>query len=151
MPYSGTVTRPRQWPVLLYDDSCGLCRATILFVLKRDRRGILRFAPLSSPYAERVLAARPGIRRIDSMVWLEPADDRPLTRSAAGLRVAAYLGGYWRLALILWIVPRSTRDWAYDMVARHRHLLTRGSPCCVVPPPQARDRFLDAEPPVSDP
>ena len=85
------------------------------------------------------------------MVWLEPADDRPLTRSAAGLRVAAYLGGFWRLALIFWIVPRPIRDWAYDIVARHRHQLARGSPRCVAPPPWARERFLDTEQPLPDP
>lgn len=147
MAYSGTLTGPRQWPVLLYDDSCVFCSATILFLLKRDRRGMLRFASLGSPYAERALAAHPEIRRTDSMVWLEPADGRPLTRSAAGLRVAAYLGGLWRLALILWVVPGPVRDWAYDTVARHRHLLTRGSPRCLVPPPGERDRFLDAERP----
>lgn len=85
------------------------------------------------------------------MVWLEAADDYPLTRSAAGLRVAAYLGGFWRLALILWIVPRPIRDWGYDMVARHRHLLTRASARCVVPPPEARERFMDTEPPLPRP
>jgi len=136
---------PQQRPVLLYDGACGFCNTTIQFVLKRDRRGTLRFAPLSSPYAERALAAHPEIRRIDSMVWLEPADDRPLTRSAAGLRVAGYLGGLWRLALIFWVVPRPIRDWVYDLMARHRHLLMGGSPRCVIPPPEARDRFLDTE------
>lgn len=129
--------------MLLYDGACGFCNATILFILKRDGSGMLRFAPLSGPYAERALAAHPEIRRIDSIVWLEPADDRPLTRSAASLRVAAYLGGFWRLALILWIVPWPIRDWAYDIVARHRHVLTRGSARCVVPPPEVRNRFLD--------
>lgn len=151
MLYSASLTSPRQWPVLLYDGACGFCGATILFVLKRDRRGILRFASLSSPYADRVLAAHPETRRIDSIVWLEPADDHPLTRSAAGLRVAAYLGGFWRLALILWILPRPIRDWGYDIVARHRHLLTRGSPRCVTPPPEERYRFLDTEQPLLDP
>lgn len=134
---------PRQWPVLLYDGTCGFCNSTIQFVLKRDRRGSLRFAPLSSPYAERALAGHPEIRRIDSVVWIEVADDRPLTRSAAGLRVAGYLGGLWRLALIFWVVPRPIRDWFYDLIARHRHVLMRGSPRCVVPPPEARDRFLE--------
>jgi predicted DCC family thiol-disulfide oxidoreductase YuxK len=136
---------PRQRPVLLYDGACGFCNATIQFILKRDRRGTLRFAPLSSPYAERALATHPEIRGIDSVVWLELADDRPLTRSAAGLRVAGYLGGLWRLALIFWVVPPPIRDWVYDLVARHRHLLIAGSPHCVVTPPEARDRFLDIE------
>lgn len=31
------------------------------------------------------------------------------------------MGGWWRLALLLRIIPRVLRDWAYDMIARNRY------------------------------
>jgi predicted DCC family thiol-disulfide oxidoreductase YuxK len=139
----------QQQPVLLYDGACGFCNATIQFILKGDRRGTLAFASLSSPYATRALAAYPELRGTDSMVWLESPDARPLTRSAAGLRIATYLGGFWRLTLIFWVVPGPIRDWVYDLIARHRHRLMRGAPRCVVPPPDARGRFLDDDSGIS--
>ena len=136
---------PRQQPVLLYDGACGFCNTTIQFILKRDRRGTLAFASLTSAYAARALAAHPELQGTDSMVWLESADARPLTRSAAALRIAGYLGGAWRLVLIFRVVPRPIRDWVYDLVARHRHRLMRGAPRCVLPPAEARGRFLDGD------
>ena len=80
------------------------------------------------------------------MIWVEPAaDSRPervFVRSEAGLRVARYLGGPWRLAAVARLVPRVLRDAAYDLVARHRHRLTRDTDRCVIPPAAARERFL---------
>jgi len=131
-------------PILLYDGSCGFCSASVQFVLRHDRLGTLRFAAIQSPFSERVLAQHPELRGVDSMVWVDPVKGQVLTRSAAGLRVAAYLGGMWRLALILRIVPRTIRDWGYDLVARHRHLLVGTATQCQVPSSDVRHRFLDA-------
>jgi len=132
-------------PILLYDGSCGFCSTTVQLVLRHDRLGTLLFAAIQSPFSQRVLAQHPELRGVDSVVWVDPVKDQVLTRSAAGLRVAAYLGGMWRLALILWVVPRPIRDWGYDLVARHRHLLIGRAAQCMVPSPDVRHRFLDAE------
>jgi len=132
-------------PVLLYDGACGLCSSTVRFVLRHDRRGSLCFAALQSPFAERVLAKHPGLRDTDSVVWLDRARGEVFTRSAAALRVAAYLKGPWRVALVLWVVPRQVRDWGYDLIARHRHLLLTGEPRCWVPPSELEHRFVDSE------
>lgn len=129
-------------PVLLYDGTCGFCAESVQLVLKHDRTGALRFAALDSAYGRRVLEQHPGIEHIDSMIWVDTAADRVYTRAAAVLRVAAYLGGVWRLALIAWLVPRLLRDAVYRFVAKHRHQLTRGGTQCVVPSPDQRARFL---------
>ena len=131
-------------PVLLYDGSCGFCSATVQFVLRHDRLGALRFAALQSPFGERAVAEHPELRGVDSAVWVDLTRGRVLTRSAAGLRVARYLGGVWRLALLLWVVPQPIRDWFYDLIARQRHLLVGGATDCLVPGPDVRHRFLNA-------
>lgn len=135
---------PADAPILLYDGSCGFCSATVQLVLRHDRRGTLRFAALQSPFGERILAQHPELRGVDSVVWVDLVKGQVLARSAAALRVAAYLGGIWRLALVLWIVPRPIRDGGYDLFARHRHLLTGRAALCMVPSPDVRHRFLDA-------
>jgi len=137
-------------PVLLFDGDCGLCSATVRFILRHERRAWLRFAPLQSPFAERLLSERPRLRNLDSMLWLEPAQDRVFAKSAAALRVADYLGGGWRLALLLSIVPRPLRDAGYDFIARHRHRMTAREARCIVPPRGKGYRFLDHSPKVSD-
>lgn len=134
-------------PVLLYDGSCGLCAASVQFVLRHDRRGRLRFAPLDGPTARRLLAGHPELGEVDSVIWVgvAPGGTRAVARSTAALRVARYLGGWWHGLRLLWLIPRPVRDWAYDVVARHRHRLAGRAPRCLVPPPEARDRFLDQE------
>ncbi len=133
-------------PVLLYDGACGLCGGTVRLVLRHDRVGTLRFAPLGGAFARAVAERHPEVRGADSVVWWEPgapgSHERVLVRSAAALRVARYLGGAWRILLVLWLVPRPLRDGVYDLIARHRHRLAGGA-ACVVPGPGERARFLD--------
>lgn len=131
-------------PVLLYDGACGFCSATVRFVLRRDRSGTLRFASLQSAYASAVLREHSELKDVDSVVWFEPAKGLVLVRSSAALRIARYLGGPWSLALAFWIVPVPIRDYVYRLIARHRHRLLAASEQCLVPPLDARHRFLDA-------
>ena len=80
------------------------------------------------------------------MIWVDDPgapNERVLIRSAAGLRIARYMGGFWRLTLLAAIVPRPIRDAMYDFIARHRHRLIPASDRCYVPPAAVRPRFLD--------
>ena len=80
------------------------------------------------------------------MIWVDGPgrpDERVLIRSAAGLRIARYMGGVWRLALLASVIPRPIRDALYDFIARHRHRLVPAPDHCYVPPPAIRERFLD--------
>lgn len=136
-------------PVLLYDGACGFCSAVVQLVLKRDRRGTLRFAALQGGYARGLFARHPELEGVDSLMWAEPSalGERVFVRSEAGLRLARYLAGPWHLALALWLLPRALRDSVYDVVARHRHRLGGPADTCFVPSPAARARFLDPNPP----
>jgi predicted DCC family thiol-disulfide oxidoreductase YuxK len=136
-------------PVLLYDGACGFCSALVQTVLRRDRRRTLRFAALQGAYARGLIARHPELAGVDSLVWAETSarGERVLVRSEAGLRLARYLAGPWHLALAVRLVPRALRDSAYDLVARHRHVLHGPSDTCFVPPPDVRERFLDLEGP----
>jgi len=136
-------------PVLLYDGACGFCSATVQLVLRRDRRGTLRFAALQGAYARDLIARHPELAGVDSLVWAELSarGERVFVRSEAGLRLARYLAGPWHLALAMWLVPRFLRDSVYDVVARHRHRLGAPADTCFVPPPDVRARFLDTEAP----
>ena len=132
-------------PILLYDGTCGLCDASVQWILRRDRRGTLRFAPLQGETAASLRRAHPEIGQVDSVVWVEPGASgqaaRALVRSDAALRVAAYLGGIWSLAGVASIVPRGWRDAIYAQVAKHRHHLA-GAPACAIPTGAERERFL---------
>ena len=132
--------------VLLYDGTCGFCAETVQTVLRHDRRGTLRFAPLHGAFAASLRARHPELGSIDSMVWVEPApggSEHVLVRSAAALRVARYLGGIWRVALLGRLLPEAAREALYEFIARHRHQMARPREGCLVVPPEQRDRFLE--------
>jgi predicted DCC family thiol-disulfide oxidoreductase YuxK len=106
---------------------------------------VLRFAALESETGHQIRARHPDVSRVDSMIWIDHpggANEHVLIRSAAGLRIARYMGGVWRLASLAVLVPRPIRDAAYDLIARHRHRLVAGGDVCYVPSAAVRQRFL---------
>lgn len=132
--------------VLLYDGVCGFCNASVQMVIRHDRRKTLRFAALQSDYGQSVIARHSELQNIDSLVLVEQAGDgreRVSYRSTGALRVAAYLGGVWKLFLIFYIIPRPVRDFVYDLIARYRYRLFGRYDSCAIPSPKVRSRFLD--------
>lgn len=133
--------------VLLYDGVCGFCNACVRTILRHDRRGTLRFAALQSEYGRAAIARHPVLQDVDSLVLLETSPDTGeeavSVRSTAVFRLAAYLGGFWRLLLIARIVPEPARDVCYDLFARFRYRLFGKYDQCLIPSPDVRSRFLD--------
>jgi predicted DCC family thiol-disulfide oxidoreductase YuxK len=132
-------------PVLLYDGVCGFCNQTVKVILGHDRRGSMLFAALQSDYARAVVARHPELENVDSLVFVEPTPggERVYVRSEAALKVAAYLGGFWKLLLAGYVLPRGLRDYLYDLFARNRYRFFGKYDQCLLPPPEVRSRFLD--------
>ena len=129
-------------PLLLYDGVCALCNGAVTFVLKRDTSRAVRFAPLQGETAAGLLAGRPELAGIDSMIWIEPSG-RAFTRSAAALAIARHVGGGWTmLASLAGIIPTVLRDALYDVVARTRYRIFGRYDACPVPQAEHRSRFL---------
>lgn len=133
-------------PVLLYDGVCGVCNAAVQTVLRFDRRGSLRFAPLDSDFARSIIERHPAIQGVDSMVFVEQPG-RPgetvAVRSEAALRVADYLGGPWRALKAARVLPRAVLDRLYDRFATVRYRVFGKHDSCPIPPPGVRARFVD--------
>ncbi len=98
--------------LILYDGVCGLCNRGVRFVLRRDRNSGFRFAALQSSTARKILAQH-GIEpdALDTFYVLPDfgmSSERVLSRSAAALYIAAKLGGVWKLAAVLGILPETS-------------------------------------------
>ena len=132
-------------PILLYDGVCGLCSRLVQFVLKRDSSRHLRFASLQSDFASRILQ-RLGLdaNDLDTVYLVEPGE-RLTARSDAVISVLRKLGGFWSaVALLLRALPKSLRDWGYDIIARSRYRIFGKHDSCLLPEEKYRDRFLDS-------
>lgn len=133
--------------LLLYDGVCGLCNHWLQFVLRHDRRRLFNFAALQSATGRRIVTrcgANPAqLISVYVIAEYHTDDPRVLTRSDAVLFVAAALGWPWQLLRVARLLPKSLRDSAYNLIARHRYQLFGRDDRCLLPRPEFRDRFVE--------
>lgn len=128
-------------PLVLFDGVCGMCNHFVVACLRRDRRGVLRFASNASPLGRNVLekfgASEDAQRTIVVLV-----EDRLLRRSDAMLCIARQLGFPYSLIGVLHFIPRAIRDRAYDFVAHHRYRFFKTVEECQLIPPELQSRII---------
>jgi predicted DCC family thiol-disulfide oxidoreductase YuxK len=133
--------------IVLYDGVCGLCNRLVRILLQHDRRDRFRFAPLQSEFASSLLAKH-GINAADLdsvslVVDYGLKTERTFTRSDAVLRATRELGGIWRSGGLGRVLPKTTRDWLYDLVARNRYRMFGKYETCPTPRGQERKKFIE--------
>ena len=135
-------------PIVLYDGVCALCNRIVQFLLKRDRRDLLRFASLQSDFAAAILkrhgADAHDLDTVGVVINHEQSDERLLARSDAIISLGKQLGGIWSLAVLGKVLPRALRDWLYNLVARNRYRVFGKYDSCMLPEGRYRRKFLDA-------
>lgn len=138
-------TPERAQALLLFDGECGLCQALIRFLLARDSRGTLRFAPLQGPTAQGHLR-RLGLPTADwnSLVFLPSTEgDEALLRTDGVVAVLLLLDRPWPFwGRCLRAVPRPVRDLGYKVVARLRYALFGEYRPKPLPRPEWAERIL---------
>ncbi|MCD0247757.1 thiol-disulfide oxidoreductase DCC family protein [Xanthomonas melonis] len=136
-------TDPRTAPAtIVFDGVCLLCNGWVKFLLRHDRRGRYRYAAMQGQ-SGRALLQRHGLDPDDPLSFLLVEGCGAWTDSDAIVRVLAGLGGPWRLAAVLRMIPRGLRDSGYRLIARNRYRWFGRSEHCMLPTPEQRARFLD--------
>jgi predicted DCC family thiol-disulfide oxidoreductase YuxK len=126
--------------IVFFDGVCGFCNRWVDFLLTRDRRGRLRFAPLQGETARRLLSTEDVTQLHSLVLWTPAAVHR---KSSAVVQVLHRLGGGWSVAAgMLWLTPKPLRNLGYDLVARNRYRLFGQHETCRMPTPAERARFL---------
>jgi len=130
--------------IVFYDGSCGLCHASVRFLIERDSAAVLRFAPLAGETLSASLSSDARASLPDSMVLFDPASGAVSIKSEAVRRSLLLLGGGWGVVgRVMGVVPGFLRDLVYDCVARVRHrLFARPEEACPLMPADLRKRFL---------
>lgn len=130
---------------IYYDGTCGLCHQGVLFVLRRDRSGKVRFrfAPLQGETYRGVVDSMADYRQQPDTLLVETTDGELLGRSSGVIHILRRLGGVWSgVAAALALCPRPLRDGVYDLVARWRtRLASRPTGLCPAVPASLADRF----------
>jgi len=139
-PAPPTPPEPPETPIVFFDGVCGLCNALVSLLLRVDRRGRFRFAPLQGQTARRLLPQLPQDPQAWALAYLGPEGFHQ--SSEAVLAIIRHLGGPWRLLGALRVIPRPAREALYRGLARRRYRWFGRRASCRVPAPEEAARFL---------
>jgi len=143
---SSKVDRVPSAPIVFFDGVWNLCNSYVDFLVRHDRRRVLRLASLQSPAGREIdeitRRAVPG-DGVQTIVLLN-VDGQIYTRSDAVLMMVGHFGGPYRLAGALWLVPRIARDVVYRLISRYRYALFGQRVTCRMPVADEQSVFLDA-------
>ena len=134
--------KPEVSNIVLFDGVCNLCSGSVQFILKRDVKGVFKFASLQSSFGQQQLDNFKIDKNIlHSIILLR--GDQFFQRSDAALEIAKQLGGAWSVLYIFKILPRFFRDSIYNLIARNRYRLFGKKDECWIPTPELKERFLE--------
>lgn len=127
--------------VIVFDSTCLLCNGWVKFILPRDRLGKIQFASMQGKTGKALLAqAGLPTEGLDTLLVVD--GEQSWQHTAAILKVLGTLGGAWRLANVIRVVPEGLRDRLYRKIAKNRYRLFGKSNQCLMPQPAYAQRFL---------
>ena len=132
--------------IVFFDGVCNLCQGSIRYLIKNDKKGVLKFASLQGDYAKDFVNQKDFVDQteIHSMQSIMFFDGKNLyKKSTAVLKLSSLLGNWHQLLLLGYILPRFLRDWLYDIVANNRYRLFGKKDECMLPSKGLENRFLD--------
>ncbi|MGI9560029.1 MAG: thiol-disulfide oxidoreductase DCC family protein [Flavobacteriaceae bacterium] len=126
--------------IVFFDGVCNLCQGSVRYLIKHDKKGVLKFASLQGNYAKDFV----NETEIQSMQSIMFFDGKMLyKKSTAVLKLSRLLGGWHQLLLLGYILPRFVRDWLYNIVAKNRYRWFGKKDQCMLPSKGFENRFLD--------
>jgi len=127
--------------IILFDGVCNLCNGLVRFIIKRDKAGRFKFASLQSDIGLLWLK-RFGMTndKLESVVLIK--DEKYYLKSTGVLKILRELDGIWKAFYIFIIIPRTLRDFVYNLIAKSRYRIFGKQDTCMIPTPELQDRFL---------
>lgn len=133
---------PKHKKLILFDDVCNLCNASVRYVIKRDKMNVFMFAPLQSRIGGEIISTyNIDTHKTDSILLYE--HDKGISyKSTAALKIASKLGFPTNILTVFLIVPAFIRNWFYDFIARNRYKWYGKKEACMLPTPEISAKFL---------
>jgi len=133
---------PDDRALIVFDGVCVLCTRLVKFAIDRDPKAAIRLCTAQSEIGQ-ALFRHYGLSTDSYETNLVLVEGRAYGKLDSVAMVGRKLGGVWRLASGLLLLPRPVSDWLYDRVARKRYDLFGRTAQCMAPRPEWRGRFLE--------
>jgi len=127
--------------IILFDGVCNLCNSSVNFIIKHDTKEQFLFASLQSDAAKEILLQFSTKKlTLDSIILID--DSNIYEKSSAALQISKHLNSGYMLLYSFIIIPKSIRDWMYNIIAENRYKWFGKKKKCMVPTSKIRNRFL---------
>ena len=130
--------------LVFFDGTCGFCDHTVQWLLARDSKEQLYFAPLEGDMAERVLSQFVLPDGLDSIIYVRTSNDMSeifIYSDAIG-QILKELPWYWSWLRVGWLTPRGIRDQIYKAFAARRIQWFGTVDACQLPDERQARRLL---------
>lgn len=132
----------RNHSIILFDGVCNFCNSAVNFVIKRDKKNLIQFAPLQSETAHVLLIKyEMKTQEVKSFIFIE--NGKAYMQSTAALKVCRHLSGAWPALYSLIIIPSFIRDGIYNWIAKNRYKWFGRKNECMIPTPELQAKFLN--------
>lgn len=138
---SAATARTIVTPLIVFDNVCVLCSGFVKWVIAHDTQRQFRFTSAQGPLGQALYRGL-DLDPTDFETNLVVMENRVYGKLDAFIEVASRLGGIWRAATMLRALPRPTRDWLYDRIARNRYRIFGRRETCWLPAPEIADRVI---------
>lgn len=127
--------------LVLYDGECGLCDKSVQWLLERDAKKVLSFAPLQGSTAQSIRKAYSNVPvSIDTIVYIE--HEQVYLRSRAAFAILKHVPSPLRHLRVFRFLPATLTDLGYRFVAAIRYKVWGRLSSCRIPTVEERARFL---------
>lgn len=126
--------------IVLFDGEYNFCNSSVQFILKRDTKGVFKFASLQGEVGLQIIKQHEILQSVESFVLID--GDKTYYKSSAALHVCKHLKGLWKTLFVLIIIPRPIRNIFYNIVANNRYKWFGKKESCMIPSPEVRNRFI---------
>ena len=128
--------------IVFFDGVCNLCNRSVNFLIRYDKKGILKFASLQSAFLENTLPkSLLNGEALDSIIVY--TEGKYYKKSSAVLKLCKTLGGFFYVFQLGYLLPPFLRNGVYTLIANNRYRWFGTTAQCSVPKADVKDRFLD--------
>jgi predicted DCC family thiol-disulfide oxidoreductase YuxK len=127
--------------IILFDGVCALCESSVRFIIKHDKAGLFRFAPVQSEIGAQMQSDL-DIDALGAGTMILIKEGKAYCRSDAALEIARDLAGPWKALVCLKIIPPCLRNAVYDFIAKRRYRWFGEKSACMIPDEALKERFL---------
>jgi predicted DCC family thiol-disulfide oxidoreductase YuxK len=118
---------------VVFDGYCHVCTFGVRIMLKHRIDPPFALITMQSDRGQALLVEH-GIDVNDPTTFLVLDGGLALTQSDGVLHILREIGGIWRFVALGRVLPKSWRDWLYDVLARNRYKWFGRRAECYVPP-----------------